>query len=349
MNLAILNDSTEYTGLGRYASDLASATNAKLISLNLDSSVDPSAYPGTVAYFKPFLKVGTGWFMSHRMPSIFLSGVRTQIVNQIDSDTTIHYASQGVPYLNLKNRYVFTVHDLFGMNLKFTRDLGLRKFLQSNLKFISSGERVVTVSQHIRSQLQEIGIDRKIDVIYPPVSRSFKRLDDRINARKLLGLPESKKLILSVSSQDPRKNLKAVAETMQYLGDDYKLVRIGKPIGNCFSFRNIDDEKLNMIYNASDALLFPSLDEGFGYPLAEAMTVGLPSVASDIEIFRETAGDAAVLVDPSPVKLAKAIQEAIANSEQLAKKGIKKSERYSLERFKSDVCALYSELELDGF
>lgn len=344
MRYAIINDSMEYTGLGRYATDLASATNAKLFSLNLDSSIDHSIYPGMVISSRPFLKIGTGWYMNHRLPSIFLSGIRKQIANQINPDTIIHYSSQGIPHLNLKNRYVFTVHDLFGMDSKFNRDSGLKKFLEINLKYIASSERIVTVSQYIKSQLQNFGINGKVDVIYPPVSRSFKLLNNRISVRKLLGLPENRRLILSVSSQDPRKNLKSVAETMRYLGGEYSLVRVGKPIGDCYSFSNIDDEKLNMIYNACDVLLFPSLDEGFGYPLAEAMTVGLPVVASDIPVFHEIAENAAVLVEPDPEKLARGIKDAVDSSNIFLARGIEIAKRYSFDRFKEKINEFYKKI-----
>lgn len=348
MKTAIINESTKFSGLGRYAQYLAKATDSELFSLRLDYSINPSNYPGNVMVFTPIVKVGNGWYFNHRFPAISLRMPKKWVKDKISKETVLHYSSQLIPWINLENRYIFTVHDLFGLNREFGNNK-IEKILKQNLKNIISADRIVTDSNHVQKQLDALGASGKTTTIYPPVSSSFKKLENKSSIRNYLGLPDNKILVLSVSSQDPRKNLKAVVETMNVLGNDFALVRVGKPVDRCYSFTNVDDEKLNMIFNACDALLFPSLDEGFGYPLAEAMTVGLPSVASDIEIFRETAGDAAVLVDPSPVKLAKAIQEAIANSEHLAKKGIKKSERYSLERFKSDVCALYSELELDGF
>lgn len=344
MSFAIINESTKYTGLGRYAADLANATNGKLFSLHLDSSIDTSKYPGEVVSHKSLLKIGNGWYMNHRFPSIFLTSVKKQIQNQITPDTIIHYSSQMIPHIILDNRYIYTIHDIFGLDSKFNGDSRHGKLLEMNLKRIASGEAIITVSQYVKSQLQGIGINGKIEAIYPPVSSSFKLLDNRISLRKSLGLPENRRLVLSVSSQDPRKNLKAVAETMKLLGDEYILVRVGKPIGDCYSFSNIDDEKMNMIYNACDVLLFPSLDEGFGYPLAEAMTVGLPVVASDIPVFHEIAENSAVLVEPDPEKLARGINDAAANSDIFRDRGIQIAKRYSFDRFKERINDFYKQI-----
>ncbi len=199
----------------------------------------------------------------------------------------------------------------------------------------------MTVSNYIARQLIDEGFGRKIRVIYPPISESFRPLSDKINLRKNLGLPLNKKLVLSVFTDEPRKNLKAVSETVETLGSDYVSIRVGNGIGNSITFTNVDDITLNMIYNASDVLLFPSLDEGFGFPLAEAMRVGLPAVCSDIDVFREIGKDAVLFSDPDPNKLAKAIKEALNSSKDLVSKGFTVSQNYTLQEFKKSTRNFY--------
>ena len=345
MSVVIINDSTINTGLGRYAADLSRATNNGLLSLNLDSSIDPSKYPGEIISYKRFMKISNGWYFSHRFPAIFLSNIKRQIRNKVNPSTILHYSSQVVPFLNLKNRYIYTVHDLFGLDKRFNQNPRLKSILEANLKHIKGSERIITVSKYVKSLLQRYGMHDRIDVIYPPISSIFMPLENRFSLRRLLHLPEDKKLILSVSSQDPRKNLKAVIDTMQYLGDEYRLVRIGHPVGNCLSFNNVDDQQLNMIYNACDVLLFPSLDEGFGYPLVEAMGVGLPVVASDIPVFHEIAGNFAVLVDANPKKLAVAVKEAIENSYLYRQRGLELAKRYSYDHFRQCITDFLKQFE----
>ena len=95
---------------------------------------------------------------------------------------------------------------------------------------------------------------------------------------------------------------------------------------------------MNEIYNACDVMSFPSLYEGFGKPLVEGFAAGLPVVASDIEVFRETSGGAAILRDPNDASdLASGVKFALENSEELIIKGLKRAARFSFESFSSEM------------
>ncbi len=150
--------------------------------------------------------------------------------------------------------------------------------------------------------------------------------------------------MLSVSANLNRKNLDKVKETVLRLGADYKLVRVGKSImEGDISFQGVNYETMNEIYNACDVLLFSSLYEGFGYPMVEAFATGLPVVASDIEVFRETSGEAAILRDPNDVSdLVSGVKLALKNSEELKIKELKRAKKFSFDRFANEMNMYYS-------
>lgn len=205
---------------------------------------------------------------------------------------------------------------------------------------------IVCISEYVKSVLISDGFNDNMRVIYPAIPPEYRHLGKKQALRQKLNLPEEKKLILSVSTILNRKNLGKVKETVLRLGDDYKLVRVGKSImDGDISFQGVDYHTLNEIYNACDAMLFPSLYEGFGYPLVEAFATGLPVVASDIEVFRETSGGVAVLRDPNDVSdLVSGVKFALENSEELRIKGLRRAERFSFDRFSTEMNQYYSSI-----
>ena len=140
-----------------------------------------------------------------------------------------------------------------------------------------------------------------------------------------------------------RKNLEIVKKVMERVKNWASFVRVGTDIGSQYHFSNLDSDTLNSIYNACDLMLVPSLEEGFGYPVAEALKVGIPVVASDIEIFREVAGDCVIYVDPQNVEdISRGLQEALENREILSKKGQERAKEFTLEQLSRSLDAMYS-------
>jgi glycosyltransferase involved in cell wall biosynthesis len=161
---------------------------------------------------------------------------------------------------------------------------------------------------------------QKIQVIYPGIDPKFKRVNDLIvsEIRSKLALPD--RFILAFGAPDPRKNTTTVLNTFLnfcQFNDDRSLVIAGvndtykttllQQIGSSpFKQRIkilpfVDDADLVAIYNAADLLLYPSLYEGCGFPVLEAMACGTPVIASNLTSIPEVAGDAAILIDPMDI------------------------------------------------
>ena len=197
-------------------------------------------------------------------------------------------------------------------------------------------------SKHVAVSMNEYGYNGKALVLYPAVSRIFERVEDKIEARKRLHLPLDRTLILSISIDEVRKNLEMVKKVKSVVKYWASVVRIGSDIGCDYTFKDIDDTTMNLVYNACDLLLMPSLEEGFGYPVVEAFKVGLPVVASDIDVFHEVAGEAAVFVDPLNLDdVLRGVHEAMDNKESITRKGAERVRMFEIEAFSSRLKQIY--------
>lgn len=118
-------------------------------------------------------------------------------------------------------------------------------------------------------------------------------------------------------------------------------------LGNRFDFiRDVDDEEMISFYRHARALIFPSLNEGFGLPLLEAMAHDCPVLCSDIAVFREVAADAAVYFDPrDPHSLAAAIGTLQGGDRQeMIRRGRRNCGRFSWDSAAAKLAALYQDL-----
>lgn len=272
-------------------------------------------------------------------------------------NTVFHYTSQrDVLFANNKHTLV-TVHDSpfsqFKSSNYFNEKENMLQKMHTNYgRYIfehntMKSPYIATNTEYVKKALMKYGYRGNIETIYIPVSKVFRKLEgeDKGKLRKKLGLPVDKILLLSVSNKVLRKNLRLTEQLSQIMENEYKIVRVGDGIRNSINFKNIDDEKLNMIYNACDVLLFPSLEEGQGLPVIESFKAGLPVVASEIEVLKEVAGDAAIFIDPTDVESYYAgIKEAVSCREQLITKGNKMALRYTYEIFANKMEDLYMKI-----
>lgn len=342
----IINTSAGSTSFGRYAIELnmAMPDESSVFSFAMFARDREGSLPGSVfngLYPLSFLNSGgrfpyTGGYVNNRFFMRIFRHPVAELRKMKSEGWAAHYVSQEVtPFLD-DSTDIVTVHDLVPLKAIYDSDFArrtYRRFIARNLRIYMRYQNVVTVSNTERKELESSGFNGKIKVIYPAVPPYFVPNENKAELRKVLGLPTDRKLVLSVSIPHRRKNLNVVEDTMGILGGDYRLVRVGAPVGQSITFDRVEGERLNMIYNAADVLLFPSLEEGFGRPVAEAMSVGLPVVASDIPVMHEVAGDAALFTEPSPEACSRAVREAIEMRDTLSARGLDRARIYSMPEF----------------
>ncbi|APY09621.1 hypothetical protein BWZ20_07030 [Winogradskyella sp. J14-2] len=236
---------------------------------------------------------------------------------------------------------------------------------------VNKSHQIITVSNFEKQNISNVcGLDdSKIQTVHNGVNASFTTeisASKKDNVRKKYNLPNQ--FLLHIGNTDPRKNtarvLKAFNRYVNTLSKDTKLVLVGLDntklsiILKNFDLENeladkivltgyVSDEDLPVIFNLSEVFLFPSLREGFGIPIIEAMACGVPVITSNTSSMPEVAGDAALLVDPNNEKaIFEAIQKIQSNKifkNELVEKGLKQYQSFSWENAAKKVLNIYQQ------
>ena len=239
---------------------------------------------------------------------------------------------------------------------------------------LSRADRIIAVTQGIRADLIE-GFDvdgAKVQVVYNGVAEPFRRKlppEELDRWRRDLGLQGP--YLLFVGNPNPRKNLdtvvQAYARARELGGFDAPLVCIGDRAGSEFKIRQraanfgisgqvrllgkVAPEALPAIYQGATLFLYPTLYEGFGLPVIEAMASGVPVITSNTSALREIGEGYAHLVNPLEVEaLARAIAQLMADEHHrasLAELGLRRAREFSWDRTARRTLAVYKSV-LEG-
>ena len=209
--------------------------------------------------------------------------------------------------------------------------------------------------------------ERKVHVIYEAPARHFRPLahDDTLElVRRKFRLPET--FVLYVGTIEPRKNLKRLLEAFEMLRregfgslalvlvgsrgwQDAPILRSVERLGLAGSVRflgHTSTEDLVALYNLADVLAFPSLYEGFGLPVVEAMACGTPVVTSPNGSLAEIAGPAAEMVEPTQVEsIAAGLRRVLSDAhrrEALRAAGFTQAARFSWEAAAAQTREIYA-------
>jgi alpha-1,3-rhamnosyl/mannosyltransferase len=195
---------------------------------------------------------------------------------------------------------------------------------------------VIAVSEFTRGEIVELlGVPgERVDVIPNAVGPPF--VAD--------GPAAEGDYVLAVGTLEPRKNLAAAQQAAQRLGVPLKVVG-ARGWGDVHVdgwLGRVSDDELAALYRGARCLVYPSLYEGFGIPVLEAMACGTPVVTSAGGATEEVAGRAAVLVEPlDPAAIAAGIEEADRRRDELRVQGLERAAQFSWERVAAETRAAY--------
>jgi glycosyltransferase involved in cell wall biosynthesis len=364
-------------GLGRYATSLTAALAPRMpgeLSLfyNAERGIEPvPEFEGLPARsvalgYKPWrMVVWTG-----HLAGTWFPGAADRAMGRLVPGAALFHGMEHMLLPLCRVPTVLTVHDLIFERLPGHHKPLNRWYLHLTLPlFCRRATHIIAVSEHTRADLAALYRipPTKITVIPEAADPRFRPPSDEALdlARVSYGLPE--RYLLCVGTIEPRKNLDrllAAWEPLYLSGEVPPLVIVGRrgwlydhffaalersPArdGVIFPGWMLDDD-LPAVYAAAELFLFPSIYEGFGLPVLEAMASGAPVVCSNATSLPEVAGDAVLFFDPYDVEAIRAaLRTALSDAalrQDLRQRGFQRAMRFSWGRAAEETLALYRQL-----
>lgn len=267
-------------------------------------------------------------------------------------------------------RKVVTIHDL--IFLRFPQYYSLFDRLVHFWKFKNAARQadlVIAISEQTkRDVMQFLKIpEEKIRVVYQGCHHSFKeeQSTDLLNSvKEKFSLPD--RFILNVGTIEPRKNLlnvvKAIGETeiplvvvgkkAKYFNKVKKYLKKNTMEKQVQFLNNVSMGELAAIYKLADVFVYPSLFEGFGIPVIEALFSGTPVIISNISCLPEAGGPDSLYIDPQNVSDLRAkiifLWQNQSERKRRARKSLEFVQKFSDERIAKELHAVYQTLKNNG-
>jgi len=358
-------------GIGRYVRDLVSAlalvdttTDYRLFVAGADKTNMP-ALPDTNFSFHP-TRLSPKWLARiwHR--------ARLPIpVEMITGQVDLYHATDFVLPPHLPNTHtLLTVHDLSFVRVPDAATPTLKQYLDTVVpRSVKRASHILADSEATKRDLVDLyAVDPvKVTVLLSGVDRRFLPVDFGFSTMRRKYKIDNRPYIFTIGTVQPRKNyvrlIHALANLRQ-LGYDLNLVIAGgrgwlaDPIYEAIEQTKlgdyvhmigfVDDGDLPTLYSDAACVAFPSLYEGFGFPVLEAMACGTPVITSNVSSLPEVAGDAAIMVDPYSIEaITEAIQRVMDDTtlrENMVEAGLQHVKSFTWERAAKQLHQVYMQL-----
>lgn len=280
---------------------------------------------------------------------------RRRLLLGVHSGRLFHGLNQRLPRV-WRGRAIATFHDLFVMTGEYSTPEFRARFTAQAREAAARADALVAVSEFTKRQVVELlGFDaRRVHVVH-----------HGLRPLRYAPAPAAReKVVLNVGAIQTRKNIARLVEAFEALDASWRLVLAGAfgygsaPIRERIERSRareriavlgyITPEELTQWYARASIFAFPSLDEGFGMPLLEAMAAGLPIVTSNASALPEVAGDAALLVDPRDTEALAGALRRLAEDRDLGRdltgRGKARVREFSWERAVRRTWAVYEDV-----
>lgn len=356
-------------GLSRYAERLVATLAAQQPDLELSLFYNDHSHhqPPTSLAGIPVSKVHMGQY-NWRLQALGsqMSGrTMKQVSAMVQAGGVYHATEHLLPKLPCPT--IMTVHDLIFERYPQHHTWRNVQFLRTAMpRFVRAASAIIAISKRTRDDLIEFyqTPTEKIHVIYEGIDKRFRPASEAEIARVKAEYSPDRPWLLMVGTLEPRKNHAAAIRALRLLkreGFPHRLLCVG---GKGWLFGQVNalvaelglkndvvfagyapDADLAPLYSGADCSLVPSLYEGFGFPVLEAMACNTPVVCSNTSSLPEVAGDAAVLIPPTDYHaIADAVRLVLTQPEyanMLRVRGIGQAAKFRWENCAAETAALY--------
>ncbi len=265
-----------------------------------------------------------------------------------------------------------TVHDLSFVRVPETTSPNLKVYLDRVVpRSVKYADHILADSEATKYDLIELYgvLSDKISVLLSGVDERFHKIDNTVGlltTRRKYGIG-NEPYIFSVGTVQPRKNYSRLIQSLAQLrlsGYDinlviaggrgwledpiYESIRAAKMEKHVHFIGFADEADLPALYNGAYCCAFPSLYEGFGLPILEAMSCGTPVITSNVSSLPEVAGDAAITVNPYDIDaLTHAIKKVMDDQnlyQTLVQKGFERAKLFSWDKSARQLRDIYATL-----
>jgi glycosyltransferase involved in cell wall biosynthesis len=209
-------------------------------------------------------------------------------------------------------------------------------------RVLAAAQRVISVSEFTRQELIELlrVPDEKIRVVPNAVGEEFTKVGEAAEGD----------YVLAVGTLEPRKNLARLVEAVQRTKRELRVVGArgwgGVEVGGngVRWLGEVSDQELARLYRGAACVAYPSVYEGFGIPVLEAMACGAPVVTTRGTAMEEVADGAAVLVDArDPAEIAAGIERAATDRDELVARGLERASQFRWDAVAAATVQVYRE------